>query len=53
VWVNGKQIYKNEAWTGWHAGKQRIPVELTAGANTVVIETAANFFLSVTDNNTW
>jgi lysophospholipase L1-like esterase len=53
VWLNGKRIYKNEAWTGWHAGKERIAAELVPGRNTLVIETGANFFLGVTDGNDW
>jgi lysophospholipase L1-like esterase len=53
VWLNGKRIYHNEGWTGWHAGKQRVPAELREGRNTVVIETDGPFFLSVTDNADW
>lgn len=54
VWLNGKRIYKNEGWTGWHAGKERVPARLEAGKNTIVIEVAGNaFFLSVTDTNDW
>src|SRR5262249_14876362 len=53
VWLNGKRIYKNEGWTGWHAGKERIPVELKEDKNVIVIETGTQFFLSVTDRNDW
>lgn len=53
VWLNGKRIYKNESWTGWHAGKERIPATLKAGRNVLVIETGEQFFLSVTDDNDW
>jgi hypothetical protein len=53
VWLNGKRIYKNEGWTGWHAGKERIAAELLAGRNTIVIESGGQFFLSVTDTNDW
>jgi lysophospholipase L1-like esterase len=53
VWLNGKRIYKNEGWTGWHAGKERIAAELQAGRNTIVIESGGQFFLSVTDTNDW
>jgi hypothetical protein len=53
VWLNGKRIYHNEGWTGWHAGKERVPAELREGRNTVVIETDGPFFLSVTDNDDW
>ncbi len=53
VWLNGKRIYKNEGWTGWHAGKERIAVPLQAGQNVLVIEAGGQFFLSVTENNDW
>lgn len=53
VWLNSKRIYKNEAWTGWHAGKERIAAELRAGRNRIIIETGGQFFLSVTDKNDW
>jgi lysophospholipase L1-like esterase len=53
IWLNGKRIYKNEGWTGWHAGKERIKAPLKAGRNIVVIETGSDFFLSVTKDNTW
>ncbi len=53
VWLNGKRVYHNEGWTGWHAGKERVPAELREGRNTVVIETGEPFFLSVTDNDDW
>ena len=53
IWLNGKRIYKNEGWTGWHAGKERIPALLVPGRNVVVIETSGQFFLSVTEDNLW
>lgn len=53
IWLNGKRIYKNDAWTGWHAGKERIAAELQEGRNVIVIESGAQFFLSVTDTNDW
>jgi lysophospholipase L1-like esterase len=53
IWLNGKRIYKNDAWTGWHAGKERIAADLVAGKNVIVIETGSQFFLSVTDTNDW
>jgi len=53
VWLNGKRIYRSGKWTGWHAGKERVPVHLNAGANTVVIEAGGSFFLSVTESNDW
>jgi hypothetical protein len=53
IWLNGKRIYHNEGWTGWHAGKERVPAELREGPNKVVIETGGQFFLSITDNDDW
>jgi lysophospholipase L1-like esterase len=54
IWLNGKRIYKNEGWTGWHPGKERIAARLSKGRNTVVIEVAGPaFFLSITDTNNW
>lgn len=51
--LNGKPLWKNEGWTGWHAGKERIPARLASGANTIEIECGGTFFLSVTDENSW
>jgi lysophospholipase L1-like esterase len=53
VWVNGKKVNKGDNMWGWHAGRERIAVQLQKGDNVIVIESGANFFLSVTDNNTW
>jgi lysophospholipase L1-like esterase len=53
IWLNGQRIYHNEGWTGWHAGKERVPAQLQAGRNVIVIETGPAFFLSVTDDNNW
>ena len=53
IWLNGKRIFKSEGWTGWHAGKERIAADLSAGENVVVIETGGQFFLSVTDGKDW
>jgi len=54
VWLNGERIYKIGAeYTGWHPGRDRIPVTLNAGSNTIVLETGAQFFLSITETNTW
>jgi lysophospholipase L1-like esterase len=51
--LNGRVLWKSEGWTGWHAGKERIPARLSAGANAVEIESGSSFFLSVTDENNW
>ncbi|MBI3856814.1 MAG: hypothetical protein HY293_14090 [Planctomycetes bacterium] len=53
VSLNGRLLWKNEGWTGWHAGKERIPARLSAGTNRIEIESGASFFLSVTDENNW
>jgi hypothetical protein len=53
IWLNGKRIYHNEAWTGWHAGKERAPAVLREGRNTILIETGGEFFLSITDDDAW
>jgi lysophospholipase L1-like esterase len=53
VWLNGKQVYKNEKWTGYHYGKERIPVQLTKGTNTIVIETGPEFIIGITDTDQW
>ncbi len=55
VWLNGKKIYTpSPDWSGFHAGKERIPVQLNKGANTLVIEiNGTQFFLSVTDELIW
>ncbi|HEX5268885.1 MAG TPA: GDSL-type esterase/lipase family protein [Gemmataceae bacterium] len=53
VWLNGKRVYKSDGWTGWHAGKERVPIDLKDGKNTLVIETGPAFFLSITDDDQW
>ncbi|MDQ2731475.1 MAG: GDSL-type esterase/lipase family protein [Armatimonadota bacterium] len=53
IWLNGKRIDLNEAWTGWHPGKERIPAELQSGRNTIAIETGSAFFLSITGDDKW
>lgn len=53
ITLNGTALWKNEGWTGWHAGKERLPARLAAGRNTIEIECGATFFLSVTDENNW
>jgi len=51
VWLNGAKLpYESH---GWHAGNNRIPVELRDGTNTILLECGGKFFLSVTDTNTW
>ena len=55
VWLNGTKIHEQGAkWTGFHAGKERIPVELKQGKNTIAVEiNGGQFFLSVTDKMVW
>jgi lysophospholipase L1-like esterase len=54
IWLNGKRVYaQGSDYTGWHAGRERVRVELLAGVNTVVIETGKSFFLSLTDDDNW
>jgi hypothetical protein len=55
VWLNGKKIYTpSPDWSGFHAGKERIQVQLNKGANTLIIEiNGSQFFLSVTDELVW
>ena len=55
VWLNGRKIHEQgKAWTGFHAGKERIPVKLRQGTNTLVAELEGqHFFLSVTDKLVW
>jgi RNA polymerase sigma factor (sigma-70 family) len=49
VWLNGRRVYQNTGWTGWHPGKERVPVRLRSGQNVLVIESGPDFFLSITD----
>ena len=53
ITLNGRLLWKNEGWTGWHAGKERIAARLASGRNTIEIESGAAFFLSVTEENNW
>ncbi len=55
IWLNGRRIFTPDrgVWTGWHAGRERIPVTLQKGPNTLIIETGKEFFLSITDTDRW
>jgi len=56
VWLNGERIYGRYAkkeWTGWHAGKERIPIELQAGDNQIVIEADNSFYVGITESPDW
>lgn len=55
LWLNGRKIHEQgKAWTGFHAGKERIPIELRRGTNALVAELdGQHFFLSVTEKLVW
>ena len=55
VWFNGTKVHdQGKAWTGFHAGKERIPVQLKPGRNVLAVEiNGSDFFLSVTDKFLW
>ena len=55
VWLNGVKLHdQGTAWTGFHAGKERLPVTFVSGLNRLVVETAGqHFFLAVTDEMVW
>ena len=55
VWLNGRKVHtQGNAWTGYHAGKERIAVQLKEGKNVLVVEIqGAHFFLSVTAKQVW
>lgn len=54
VWLNGEKVYESsDVWSGWHAGKERVPVKLVAGRNHIVVEAGNQFFVSVTDGADW
>ena len=53
IWLNGRRIFNQQGYTGWHAGKERIAAELQPGSNTVLIESGNEFFLSITDDDRW
>jgi lysophospholipase L1-like esterase len=54
VWLNGVRLHEQAGWTGYHAGKERLPVDLRPGRNRLVLEIkGSQFFLSVTDRLAW
>ncbi|HUW30062.1 MAG TPA: SGNH/GDSL hydrolase family protein [Planctomycetota bacterium] len=53
VWLNGTRVFQSTGWTGFHAGKERIPIQLKAGDNTLVIETGGQFALNITEGLLW
>ena len=55
VWWNGVKVHDQSTnWTGFHIGKERIPVQLQAGNNRLVAEFAGQHFgISVTNELIW
>jgi len=55
VWLNGVRLHdQGAAWTGFHAGKERLPASLRRGRNEIVVEIdGPQFFLSLTDKLVW
>lgn len=54
LWLNGVKIHDQmKVWRGAHPGKERIPVTLLKGDNTIVMEFKDNFFLAVTPSLIW
>jgi len=53
IWLNGHKVFQTPNDSGWHPGKERIPVTLIPGVNRLVIETGSSFFLSATDGKDW
>ena len=55
VWLNGARLHEQgPAWTGFHAGKERLPVQLRRGRNEIAVEIdGPQFFLSVTGKLAW
>ena len=53
AWLNGQQVFAAHGWTGYHAGKERVPGALHKGENVLVLETGAQWFLSLTETNDW
>ena len=54
VWLNGTRVYRvGPEFRGYHAGRERLEVPVTAGTNTLVVETINDFFVSLTDTRDW
>ena len=53
--LNGVKVHdQGDAWTGFHAGKERIAVNLRPGLNRLVVETGGpHFFMGVSDEMVW
>ncbi len=54
VRLNGKRVYLNSGrWAGFHAGREKIPISINAGPNSIVIETCPQFSLSIAETRYW
>jgi hypothetical protein len=53
MWLNGQPLYHAPGNSGWHVGRERVPVQLRAGDNVLHIQFSGAFFLSLTDTATW
>jgi len=53
VWLNGREVFRVGGWEGFHIGTRRIEVDVIAGDNRIVIETASQFALTVTPGLLW
>ncbi|HYE05825.1 MAG TPA: GDSL-type esterase/lipase family protein [Planctomycetota bacterium] len=53
VWLDGERIFAGGEWTGWHPGNHRISVVLSPGRHELAVESGADFFLSITDDDSW
>lgn len=53
VWLNGRKVFQAPGDSGWHVGKERIKASLKSGTNHLCVETGAQFFLSMTDDDKW
>ena len=49
LWLNNQRIYQMTDWKGWHLDHERVTADLKSGKNTLVIETGAQFILTVDD----
>ena len=52
LFLNGQEIELHTD-NGWHPGKQRIRVLLSAGENRIVAQTSSDLWVGITDNRVW
>jgi lysophospholipase L1-like esterase len=53
VWLNGKQVCRNEWQRGWHPGRDATTVALRSGTNTLVVETGRNCWVRISGKPLW